>query len=186
MGSYEANLRHIAEPQAPSEREKAVATTIEDYEALWLSEVLREFAHYADHDHEAQSGIAIGYASYIDQKVRSEGSSYVTLYAHTDVAAETLLDALYWDVPDDDRRDYPMVLFRSLEGAFAEVFAHYVDDPETPEAPPEPEVDDDMGVVFDPDDARESIAMKQMAEKEAEREAELDRRREQAFDEGRL
>jgi hypothetical protein len=179
MSAYTDNLRHIAEPQAPSEREKAVSTTIEDHEALWVADILREFAHYADHDHDDQSGIAVGYASFIDKQVRDHGKSYVTLYAHTDVAAETLMDALYWDCPDDvdDRGNYPMVVFRSLEESFAEVFAHFVDDEMAPESPPEPQVTDIDGeetVVFDEDEARNSYAMMEMEKAESEHLAELE------------
>lgn len=173
MGAYQDNLRHVAEPQAPSERDKAVSTTVEDFEALWFTDALREFAHYGDHDHESQSGIAVAYASFIDQKVREQGKSYVTLYAHTEVAAETLMDALYHDCPDDvdDRGDYPMVVFRALEESFAEAFAHYVDDEMAPATPPEPQVeriDGEQQVVFDADEARESYADMKMAEAESE------------------
>jgi hypothetical protein len=172
MGAYEANLRHVAEPQAPSERDKAIRTTIEDYEALWFTEALREFAHYGDHDPDAQSGVAVAYASFIDKKVRDEGKSHVTLYAHTETAASTLLDALFHA---RDEGDVPNTIAATLEYQFATVFAHYADgDPSTPE------VTDELGVVFDVDDARDSIAEQQIADAESEamrrQEKEADRR----------
>lgn len=169
MGAYEETLRHIAEPQAPSDRETAVGATIHDYEALFFAEALREFAHYGESDHNDVPEIAVGYASHIDVKVRDEAEHYVTLYAHTRVAAETLLDALYHHIPESGKRGgYPMAVFRSLEESFAEVFAHYVDgaDPQesaslTPESgnsadedemapatPPKPNVENET-VVFD-------------------------------------
>lgn len=182
MGAYEDQLRHVAEPQSPSERTKAVSTTIEDHEALWFTEALREFAHYGDTEGD-QGGIAVGYASFIDQKVRDEGKSYVTLYAHTEEAASTLLDALYDYIPEPKKRDdTPMTIVRTLEGSFAEAFAHYVDDPETPDAP-EPqvaEIDGEETVVFDEREARESYADMKIAEAESEaiarQEREADRR----------
>jgi hypothetical protein len=181
MGAYEDNLRHVAEPASPSERDKAVSTTIEDHEALWFTEALREFAHYGDTDN---GEVAVAYASFIDKKVRDEGKSYVTLYAHTETAAETLMDALYHHIPEPGSRDdTPMTLVTTLEDAFAEAFAHYVDDPETPDAPPEPQVTDIDGeetVVFDEDEARESYAIAEMEKAESEavarQEREADRR----------
>lgn len=136
MGAYENNLRHVAEPASPDERERAVSTTIRDYEALFLTEVLREFAHYGDHDDERQGGIAVAYAAYIDKQVRANARSYIDLYAHTDVAAETLLDALYEHCPPlDERDDYPMTLFRSMEDSFAVMLAHYIEGSDLSEPP---------------------------------------------------
>lgn len=184
MGAYQDNLRHVAEPQAPSERDKAVSTTIEDYEALWFTEALREFAHYGEHDPESQSGIAVAYASFIDQKVREEGRSHVTLYAHTKAAASTLMDALYYYIPDEDRSGTPMVVVRSIEESTAEALAHYIEDSEL-DAPPEPTADDELGVYFDEDEAKESHAMMEMEKAESEHLAEQERRAERAMEEGR-
>lgn len=124
MGAYQSNLEHIAEPQTPQQRADAESVTIQDYEALWFSDALRDFAHYGEHDHDDQSGIAVGLASFIDKKVRDEGVSHVTLYTHTDVAGETLLDALYHY--RERTEDTPMDVFRSLEDAFATLFAAYL------------------------------------------------------------
>lgn len=190
MTEYTDNLRHVAEPQAPSERKKAVSTMVEDHAALWFTEHLREFAHYGDHDDHQQAGIALAYAEFIDQKVRDEGRGHVRLYAHTELAAETLMDALYHHCPDvGDREDYPMATFRTLEEATAEAFAHFVDDEEAPETPPEPHVeriDGEKQVVFDSDEAHESYADMKMAESEAEYEAKIARKRGRAIDEGRI
>jgi hypothetical protein len=128
MGAYEDNLRHLARPQKPSERREANAATIEDFQALWLADVFREYAHYADHNYEGQGEIAVAYASFIDQEVRDHGKSHVDLYAHTEMAAETVLDALYWHVPDyGKRRDYPMVVFRAIEGAGGELVGNFIE-----------------------------------------------------------
>lgn len=180
MGAYEDNLRHVAEPASPTERRKAVSVSIEDHTALWFTDVLREYAHYGDHEDDDQEGIAVAYASYIDTKVRDEGQSHVPLYAHTQLAAETLMDALYYHVPDDieDRRDYPMVLFTEAEGSAAEAFSHYVDDPEAPDAPEESpqvaEIDGEETVVFDVEEARESYAMMEIERAESEALAEIE------------
>lgn len=189
MGDYEDHLRHIAEPAAPVERRKAVSGMIQGYEALWFAEALLEYAHYGDTDEDVQSGIALGYAEYIDQKVCGERSSPVTLYAHTEVAASTLLDALYNHVPDvGDRREYPMTVFRAVEETAAGMYAHYIEearDDADLDAPPEPtviEVDGDEQVAFDPDEAREAYAMMQMERAEAEAMRERERRRERHFD----
>jgi hypothetical protein len=170
MGEYEDQLRHVAEPAAPSEREKANAATIEDHVALWLTDHLRDFSHYGDTEGD-QGGIALAYASYIDQKVRDEGQSWVSLYVHTEQAAETLLDALYAAVPAmEDRADIPMIFVRDCEEAFAEVYAAFVEDADV-DGPGEPtitEIDGERTVVFDEEDARESYAMMQMHEAESE------------------
>jgi len=101
-GAYESNLRHIAEPQSPSERENATSVTIEDHLALWFGDVLREYAHYeADEPHD---GIAVGLASYIDKKVRDQGKSQVSLYAHTLKAVETIENAANYGVSEVDTR----------------------------------------------------------------------------------
>lgn len=119
--AYEDNLRHVVEPASPSERGQATGMTIEDYEALWLSDVLREHAHYNEHDHGDESGIAVAYASYIDQKVRAEGHSYVTLYAHTDAAIETLVNAIL-EYRAEHSSDLPRGLYSTVEREVSETF----------------------------------------------------------------
>jgi len=99
MGAYENQLRHVAEPQAPTERESATSVTIEDHEALWFTDVLREFVHYGDTDG-GESEIAVAYASYIDQKVRDEGVSHVDLYVHTDTAVDVLCAAMDYHITE--------------------------------------------------------------------------------------
>lgn len=99
MGDYEDNLEHVAEPQAPNDRETAPSATLHDYEALWFADQLREFAHYEADDN---GDIAIAYASYIDAKVRDEGVSNVDCYVHTDTAASILMAAVEHATEDDD------------------------------------------------------------------------------------
>lgn len=120
MGAYEENLRHLAEPGSPSEATEAVSISLEDYEALWFTEALREFEHYGDKREDEQDGIALGYASYIDKKVRDQGASHVDLFVHTELAGNTLMDALYDHIPETGKRDqYPIRVFRSLEDTIA-------------------------------------------------------------------
>jgi hypothetical protein len=105
MGAYEDSLQHIAEPASPSEREQTPSATLDDYVALWFTTPLREFAHYeADAPH---STIAVGLASYIDTKVRDEGTSNVAIYAHTDEAIETIIDALDHGAAKHNPTDIP-------------------------------------------------------------------------------
>jgi hypothetical protein len=174
MSAYEEQLRHVAEPAAPSERRKAVTATIEDYHALWLTDVLRDYAHYGDHDYDDEGAIAVAYASYIDAKVRDEGRSYVDLYAHTDVAVETLLNAILTTRADaGGDADFPITVYQAVENEFANAFIETADGA-SPESPKVIELDGERTVVFDEDEARESYAEKEMfeAESEALREAE--------------
>lgn len=87
-GHYEDNLRHMAEPADPSDREEAVSTTVSDVEALYLANLLREWAGY--HADDDERPVALGYAQFIDRQVRQNGKRDVRLYAHTSKAAETL------------------------------------------------------------------------------------------------
>jgi hypothetical protein len=174
MSAYEDQLRHVAEPAAPSERRKAVTATIEDYQALWLTDVLREYSYYGDHDYDDEDDIATAYASYIDAKVRDEGRSYVDLYAHTDVAIETLLNAILTRRADaGGDADFPMTVYRAIENEFANAFIETEEGP-SPESPKVIELDGERTVVFDEAEARESYAEQQQfeAESEALREAE--------------
>jgi len=173
-GAYERNLRHVAEPAAPSEREKAISASIEDHEALWLSPILREHAHYGDHDHDDESGIAVAYASYIDQKVRGEGLSWVELYAHTEQAIETLVNAILqyrWDNFSDD--DFPIRLYNRIEDEFASAFIRSEEEPNIG-SPKVIEIDGEKTVAYDEDEAKRSYADMKMAEAEAERLRELE------------
>lgn len=132
MGAYQDHLEHVVEPASPTERDDAVSATIEDYEALWLSDILREHAHYADHDYEDEGGIAVAYASYIDQKIRDEGESRVRLYAHTQAAIETLLNTILRHRGNDhENRNYPVSLFNSVESEFADAFIEDEEDSNT-------------------------------------------------------
>lgn len=164
-GAYEENLRHIAEPAASSEREKAVSTTVEDHIALWFTDVLREWAHYESEDEEAR-GIAVGLASFIDKKVRDQGESYVTLYAHTEKAVDTIEEAaMYGARQDPDELGYRVGV------AAGDLRLSFVGDGD----PEVVEMDGERTVVYDEEEARESLAEEQMAKAESEHLAELER-----------
>lgn len=104
---YDTNLRHMAEPAAPADREEAVSVTLADHEALYLAGVLIEWSHYMTGDEE-RSSIGQGYVEYINRQVRGREKRHVTLYAHTPKAADVLNEAVenyhaeyYEDVPHD-------------------------------------------------------------------------------------
>jgi len=91
---YTDNLHHLAVPSTPQQRKEAVSTTLEDYQALFLGRMLREWAAY----HAEQVGrgdIARGYVEYINREVRQQEACGVDLYAHTPVAAKVLNEAIY-------------------------------------------------------------------------------------------
>lgn len=105
MGDYQENLRHIAEPGSPSEREEADKIVLEDYQALWFAGQLREYAHYGESKDRGR--IAAGAAEYIDKKVREQECSQVSLYAHTKKAMETYDKALTHAVSEYNSPDVP-------------------------------------------------------------------------------
>jgi hypothetical protein len=176
--AYENQLRHVAEPQAPSERQKAPSASLRDYEGLWVADVLREHAHYGDHDHDDESEIAVAYASFIDQKIRDEGKKHVDLYAHTNAAVETLLNAIIsYRAENGTSADFPTVLYDGIERQFADTFIAS-EDGEDHGDPEVVEIDGEDTVVYDEQEAKESYAEMALAEAEsqamarAEREAE--------------
>lgn len=89
-GVYEDNLRHYARPS--SEREaKEEGGALQDYEALYLAEMLHEWAAYLADD-EDLADIARGYVEFIRRRNdQTGGYRQVRLYAHTNDAAEVLL-----------------------------------------------------------------------------------------------
>lgn len=91
---YSDNLRHMAEPATPSDREEAVSISLDDYKALWLASMLREWAGYHAED-ENMANIARGYVEYINQQVRDNGQTTVTIYTHTKKAAKVVTDGFY-------------------------------------------------------------------------------------------
>jgi hypothetical protein len=107
MGEYQDNLQHVAEPASPSERREARSTTIEDYEGLWFTQVLRGYAHYGAESDE-RGDVALAYAEYIDGKVRDAGNGRVTLYSHTPVATAVLQEAL-WYASDSEGESQTMI-----------------------------------------------------------------------------
>lgn len=70
---------------------------VTSYEALFLAELLREYAHYGTAD-VAYHDIAIGYVEYIeDRLVRgTDIQRHITLYAHTNTARNVLDEALLY------------------------------------------------------------------------------------------
>jgi len=173
--TYDDNLRHVAEPAAPSGRDTAVSTTVPDYEALWLSEQLKEYAHYGDHPNEAHQDIAIAYVEYIDRQVRQNERRHVSLYAHTDEAADTLMGAMFHS------EDGAMV--ESVSTALAELYVAHADG----DAPPEPSaVSEHDTVEFEDGAAGEAIAEAEMARAESEALAKKERQVERAMEEGRI
>lgn len=172
--TYDDNLRHIAEPAAPSGRKQAVSATVPDYDALWLAEALREYAHYGDHPDERHREIAVSYVEFIDRKVRDQERRHVTLYAHTDVAADTLMGALF-HANGEDRH------VESVSGDLAELYATHADgDAPEPNAVPEHET-----VEFSEGHAAEAIAIREMERAESEALAKQEQRAERAMEEGR-
>jgi hypothetical protein len=170
MGAYEDNLRHIAEPAAPSERDKATTVTLDDWVALWFAEVLREYAHYvADEPHD---GIAVGLASHIDKKVRDHGKSYVPIYAHTNEAVEAIeRAAVDYAEERDDSGTAPHIEVSSMAGSLR---LEFID-----KNPKVVELNGEKTVVYDEDDAEESLAMKEIGEAESEAERKQQERLEQ-------
>jgi hypothetical protein len=90
---YVANLRHVRRPDQSSERASAPSITLPDYQGLYMSAALREYAAYYAPTQEHKD-IAEAYAEYIDMVVRGEGRVTVTLYAHTSMAKEVLFETI--------------------------------------------------------------------------------------------
>lgn len=125
MDHYDDNLRHMAEPATPHERERAVSTAIPDYEALYITDALYEWAGYMAPDDEAAS-IALGYAQYINHRVRKQGNETVTLYAHTERAAEVLTSALEeWAYECADQDNHPTITTNVLDALVGDLWAHH-------------------------------------------------------------
>lgn len=177
--TYDQNLRHVAEPAAPSGRDQAVSANMASFEALWLSEQLKEYAHYGDHPEDSHQGIAIAYVEFIDKKVRDEERNYVTLYAHTEAAADTLMGAMF-NADPDDKTD--AVLKEAVSSPLADIYVEHADGDH-----PEPRaVEEHDTVEFEEGAAGEAIAEAEMARAESEALAKQERRAERAMDEGRI
>lgn len=93
QGVYEDNLRHYARPS--SEREaKNEGRALSDYEALYLAEMLHEWAEYLTEPDDL-ADVARGYVEYIRRRTsQSGGYRQVKLYAHTPKAAYVLNKAV--------------------------------------------------------------------------------------------
>lgn len=88
---YEENLGDIGEPQKPSVRRDVPSCEIHDYEGLWLRCALNEYAFYNNHPNDE---IAKGITEYIGEKVYEQENVLFQLYLKTDVAVQTVLDAI--------------------------------------------------------------------------------------------
>lgn len=164
--TYNENLRHVAEPAAPAERREAVSASVSDFEALWLAEALRDYAHYGDHPAENHASIARAYAEYIDRQVRENERKHVTLYAHTDDAADTLMGALFHDGAEQ-------TLVERVSPKLADLYVAHAEG----ETPGEPHAVDGVRggtVEFEDGAAEEAEAMRQMEEAESKAIAEVE------------
>lgn len=119
--NYNENLRHMAEPATPDERERAVSISLEDYQALYLASMLREWAAYHAPDDE-QASIAKGYVEFIDKQVRDQDEYVANLYAHTRLASEVITDAIY-DYHHAYREQVPSDVFKTLEETIIDLWA---------------------------------------------------------------
>lgn len=117
---YADNLYHMAEPATPDERDAAVHVSLADYQALYLAEMLREWAGYHAPTDD-QSSIAHGYAEYIDSQVRENERVDVKIYAHTTKASEVVTDAIY-DWYDEYRPEANADLFREIESTVIDLW----------------------------------------------------------------
>lgn len=115
-GVYEDNLRHYARPATEGERADANSETLVDYEALYLAEILHEWAEYIC-DAEDLADVARGYVEFIRRK-QSESGGYrqVTLYAHTPQSAYVLEKAVE-DYQEFSRASHHPSLAESIEHA---------------------------------------------------------------------
>jgi len=121
MPNYESVLRHIGEPQRPSERNDTVSVLCDDYESLWFAKQLEEYAGYGVEGGTTEESIVLGYSEYIDQKVRVEKKSTVRLYVHTSMAASVLIDALHHNKGTIENTE----IADTLEDAFSDVLVHF-------------------------------------------------------------
>ena len=164
--TYNENLRHVAEPAAPTERREAVSATVSDFEALWLAEALRDYAHYGDHPAESHATIARAYAEYIDRQVRDNERKHVSLYAHTDEAADTLMGAIFHDGAEQD-------LVQRISPKLADLYIAHAEG----DTPGEPHAVDGVRggtVEFSEGAAEEAEAIRQIEEGESKAIAEVE------------
>jgi len=106
---YSNELEHVAQPANPSDRKDADSIIVMDYEALWLSKQLRDYASYRAPTSE-RACIAEAYSDYINEKVREYGESATHLYAHTTVAKKVLQDT----IPSNDATNSMTGIVREL------------------------------------------------------------------------
>lgn len=130
METFTTVLNHVAEPQTIDGRDDATHTTLSDYQALWFAEALIEYANYGDHKKAVQADIAKGYVEFINKKIRDEGRRNVNLYTHTDLAIETLMDALIEYSDKIDTGQYSRGVGEELEELFGDLWIENVGDRE--------------------------------------------------------
>ncbi|WP_226041212.1 hypothetical protein [Natrinema sp. DC36] len=112
----------MAEPDMPSKREEAVHTTLQDYEALYLCQMLREWAAY--HSDDVESSIAKGYIEWMQKNVRKLENNAVDIYAHTPKAAETLNKAIeQW--ANDYREQLKRDVYSDISSALIDLWGRH-------------------------------------------------------------
>lgn len=130
-GVYDENLRHYARPINDREAQ-AEGETLNDYEALYLAEILHEWAEYLVEQHQ-RADVARGYVEYIRRRQQETGGyRQVKLYAHTPLAAHTLERAVedWGDIHEGDPSYHPS-LIRRVRDATEELAAPYREEDET-------------------------------------------------------
>lgn len=117
---YNNNLRHMAEPASPAEREDADYMSVADYMALYLANAMREFAAYGSPSDEEEE-IALAYDEYLRDRAAHEGlGGYIEVYAHTQQAVNVLFDAVFYFQYHSNRADvYDAVVGELMDGITA-------------------------------------------------------------------
>lgn len=85
MEHYRERLRHVVRPEDPSERQPENRVMLEDYEALYLAQMLPSYAAY-NADSKQEEDLCLAYAEYINNVIRNEEKGHVYVYAHTEEA----------------------------------------------------------------------------------------------------
>jgi hypothetical protein len=100
---YENNLRHVGRPADHNKRADTPSVTIRDYEALYLTTLLEEYAFYVAGD-ESRENVALAYAEYLNSCVRDEDECYVNVYVKTELARNVVTASLTVEPTDDTYR----------------------------------------------------------------------------------
>lgn len=132
-GVYEDNLRHYARPSNDREA-KAEGEALNDYEALYLAEILHEWAEYLASD-EKLADIARGYVEFIRRRQQETGGyRQLKLYAHTPEAGHVLMEGFdEWKDAQEGPEgvappSYHPSLLRQIEDAVTGLWAEFYDE----------------------------------------------------------